>query len=150
MSGILKMGQNRKTGLQTTTPQTDKEATSSRYVLSLIHALPNFYLDLAGSRPMKGNLNMNGNSINNVKEPTIGVQTVNTSYLEGNYFEINGLQAMLGNIDMSNKFIKRLKDPLSDYDAADKRYVDSTISKSHIKPSHQENQFAYLMSDVLE
>ena len=31
-----------------------------------------------------------------------------------------------------------------------KNYVDSAISHSHVKPSHQKDQFGYLMSSVLQ
>ena len=59
---------------------------------------------------------------------------------------------MRGNIKMNDKRITGLTNlPNADDEATNKKYVDSHISKSNIKPSHTpKNVFQYLMNDVNE
>ena len=59
---------------------------------------------------------------------------------------------MRGNIKMNDKRITGLTNlPNTDDKATNKKYVDSHISKSNIKPSHTpKNVFQYLMNDVNE
>ena len=58
---------------------------------------------------------------------------------------------MTGDLNMGNHRIKHLNDkPQTGIDVVSKNYVDSTVNESHIKPSHQNNQFSYLMSNVGE
>ena len=58
---------------------------------------------------------------------------------------------MLGNLQMNDHRITGLTDPDSDDEAANKKYVDSHVSKSNIKPSHTpKNVLQYLMDDVNE
>ena len=110
MQGDLKMNKKRITGLPTTTPRTNDEATSKNYVVSLINYLPNLYLDRKGSLKMTGNLQMNDNRMT-------GLTNAPTSVSE----------------------------------AVNKKYVDDSVKKSNIKPSHTaKNVFQYLMDDVNE
>ena len=46
---------------------------------------------------------------------------------------------------MSDNKITNLADPQSDKDAINKQYLE----KSHVKPSHYNNEFKYLMTDKL-
>ena len=46
---------------------------------------------------------------------------------------------------MSDNKITNLADPQSDRDAVNKQYLE----KSHVKPSHYNNEFKYLMTDKL-
>ena len=59
---------------------------------------------------------------------------------------------MRGNIQMNDNRITGLTNPpSSDDEATNKKYVDSKVSKSNIKPSHTpKNVFQYLMDDVNE
>ena len=59
---------------------------------------------------------------------------------------------MLGNLQMNDHRITGLTNPpSSDDEATNKKYVDTHISKTHIKPSHTpKNVFQYLMNDVNE
>ena len=59
---------------------------------------------------------------------------------------------MRGNIQMNDNRISGLTNPLSsDDEATNKKYVDSHVSKSNIKPSHTpKNVFQYLMNKVNE
>ena len=59
---------------------------------------------------------------------------------------------MRGNIQMNDNRISGLTNPpSSDDEATNKKYVDSHVSKSNIKPSHtSKNVFQYLMDDVNE
>ena len=59
---------------------------------------------------------------------------------------------MLGNLQMNDHRITVLTNlPDSDDEATNKKYVDTHISKSNIKPSHTpKNVFHYLMDDVDE
>ena len=59
---------------------------------------------------------------------------------------------MLGNLQMNDHRVTGLTNPPNDDDeATNKKYVDSHVSKSDIKPSHTpKNVFQYLMDDVNE
>ena len=59
---------------------------------------------------------------------------------------------MLGNLQMNDHRITGLTNlPNSDDEATNKKYVDTHISKSNIKPSHTpKNVFRYLMDDENE
>lgn len=66
------------------------------------------------------------------------------------YLDRAGSLKMKGDLHTDQHRIKNLlinDNPQSGTDVVNKNYVDSTHL---IKPSHQENQFSYLMSDVLE
>ena len=68
-----------------------------------------------------------------------------------NYLKRDGTKKLTGDLNMDNYRIKNLNDePIRGTDGANKNYVDSTINKSHIKPSHQKDQFGYLMSNESE
>ena len=59
---------------------------------------------------------------------------------------------MLGNLQMNDNRITGLTNPPSgDDEATNKKYVDTRISISNIKPSHTpKNVIRYLMDDVNE
>ena len=52
---------------------------------------------------------------------------------------------MTGDLNMVNNKITNLADPQSDKDAIHKQYLE----KSHVKPSHYNNEFKYLMTNKL-
>ena len=51
---------------------------------------------------------------------------------------------MKTDIYMSNKKITNLKTPTADTDAANKSYIDKTLSESHLIASSKKNEFTYL------
>ena len=59
---------------------------------------------------------------------------------------------VVADLDMKGYRVTNLTNPtLYDSEAANKKYVDDSISKSHVKPSHTpRNIFQYLMNDVNE
>ena len=59
--------------------------------------------------------------------------------------EKNGYTSMTGDLNMVNNKITNLADPQSDKDAIHKQYLE----KSHVKPSHYNNEFKYLMTNKL-
>ena len=69
-----------------------------------------------------------------------------------NFLDLQGSAKMRGNLQMNNHRITGLTNvPLYDGEATNKKYVDESITKSHIKPSHTpKNVFQYLMNDVNE
>ena len=52
--------------------------------------------------------------------------------------------------NMGNHKIINLADPENDGDAVSKSYVNTVIQKNQLKPSHNTNQFAYLVQNILE
>ena len=67
-----------------------------------------------------------------------------------NYLKVDGTNKMTGNLNMDSKKIENLNNPTNEKDATNKKYVDSVVATSHVKPSHFKDQFAFLMSNVLE
>ena len=145
------------------TPAGDLSATSKKYVDSKVNNRANKrdlndYLKLDGTSQMQGNLVMNNNRITSLPEPQLADDPATKSFVTKshlNFFNIflnlQGTAKMLGNLQMNNHQITGLSDPDSDDEATNKRYVDTHISKSHIKPSHTpKNVFQYLMNDVNE
>ena len=122
------------------------------------------YLKTNGSYPMKGSLNMGGNRITGLTQlPFYNGEAVNKRYVDNqmdskadktslnNYLKLDGSRLMEGNLNMNNNLIQNLKEPLNENNAVNKKYVDNSISKSIIKPSHiPNNVFKYLMDDVNE
>ena len=122
------------------------------------------YLKTNGSYPMKGSLNMGGNRITGLTQlPFYNGEAVNKRYVDNqmdlkadktslnNYLKLDGSKSMEGNLNMNNNLIQNVKDPINENNSANKKYVDNSISKSIIKPSHiPNNVFKYLMDDVNE
>ena len=74
------------------------------------------------------------------------------NYLPNLYLDRKGSLKMIGNLQMNDNRITGLTNPpSSDDEATNKKYVDSHVSKSNIKPSHTpKNVFQYLMDDENE
>ena len=86
-------------------------------------------------------------------EPVTRKFLANSNTLFYNIFlDLDGNSQMRGNIKMNDKRITELNNlPNADDEATNKKYVDTHISKSNIKPSHTpKNVFRYLMNDVNE
>ena len=117
----------------------------------------NSYLKLDGSEQMQGNLQMNNNPIIKLPEPQLDdepvtkkILTLTNSIFYNEFLDLQGNSKMRGNIKMNDNRITGLTNPPdADDEAANKKYVDSHVSKSNIKPSHTpKNVFQYLMNDV--
>ena len=163
MSGNLQMNGKRITGL-TNVPAYNGEATNKRYVDTKLNDKVNKsdlndYLKLDGSVQMQGNLKMNNNRITNLPNPLHDDEPVTKKFLTSTngifyneFLDLDGNSKMRGNIQMNDNRISGLTNPpSSDDEATNKKYVDSHVSKSNIKPSHiPKNVFQYLMDDVNE
>ena len=163
MSGNLQMNGKRITGL-TNVPVYNGEATNKRYVDTKLNDKANKsdlndYLKLDGSVQMQGNLKMNNNRITNLPNPLHDDEPVTRKFLTSSntffyneFLDLDGNSKMRGKIQMNDNRITGLANtPSSDDEATNKKYVDSHVSKSNIKPSHTpKNVFQYLMDDVNE
>ena len=146
------------------TPGGDSSATSRKYVDRKLdtkadtHDL-NDYLKLDGTSLMQGDLNMNNQRITNLPDPQLNDEAATKNYvgsqinyLPNLYLDRKGSLKMNGNLQMNDNRITGLTNPPNaDDEATNKKYVDSHVSKSNIKPSHTpKNVFQYLMDDVNE
>ena len=170
MVGNLQMNGKRITGLSNV-PYYNGEATNKRYVDGKVNAKAdksdlnnkadksdlNNYLKLDGTTPMQGDLNMNNKRITRLPDPQLADEPVTRKFLTTKntlfynvFLDLDGNSKMKGNIQMNNKRITGLTNPPNaDDEATNKKYVDTHISKSNIKPSHSpKNVFQYLMNDV--
>ena len=58
---------------------------------------------------------------------------------------------MTGDLNTNNHRVKNLNNkPTTGTDGVNKNYVDSVVAKSHVKPSHFRDQFAFLMSNAAQ
>ena len=163
ISGNLKMNSKRITGL-TEVPAYDGEATNKKYVDVKLNDKANKndlngYLKLDGTSQMQGNLEMNNNRITRLPLPNLGDEaatktyvTITMNHLPNLFLDRQGNSKMLGNLQMNDHRITGLTNPPNnDDEATNKKYVDTRISKSNIKPSHtSKNVFQYLTDDVNE
>ena len=138
----------------------------------------NKFLDKS-SEVMAGPLNMSNNKITNLAKPTDDKDGVNKKYIDGNYLKLSGgtvtgntiltssmllsqYQAISRNtgnaffVQITNPYVYHrfnmvknkiinLGDPTDPTDAVNKQYLE----KSHVKPSHYNNEFKYLMTNRL-
>ena len=146
------------------TPTGDLSASSKKYVDRKLGTKANKndlndYLKLDGSSQMQGNLNMNNKRITSLPDPQLADEPATKSFVTkshvnffNNFLDLQGSAKMRGNLQMNNHRITGLTNvPLYDGEATNKKYVDESITKSHVKPSHTpKNVFQYLMNDVNE
>ena len=145
-------------------PISDKSAVSAKYLDGKLNTKAdksdlNNYLKLDGSKQMQGNLQMNNNRITNLPHPQLSNEaatkdyvTISMNHLPSLFLDRQGKSKMLGDLQMNDHRITGLSNlPNADDEATNKKYVDTHISKSNIKPSHTpKNVFQYLMNDVNE
>ena len=103
---------------------------------------------------------MNNNRITRLPEPQLADEpatkrylTITNTFFYNEFLDLQGNSKMRGNIKMNDNRITGLTNPPNaDDEAANKKYVDSHVSKSNIiKPSHTaKDVFQYLMDDVNE
>ena len=78
--------------------------------------------------PMQTQLNMNGNSITNLKNPQYGGEAATKTYADSKLAKSGG--TLSGNLDLSGNKIENVKNPTDEADAATKTYADSKLAKS--------------------
>ena len=121
--------------------------------------------------PMETQLNMNHNSITNLKDPSFGKEAATKTYVDATSSTIVSSTAasiatkldlsggkMLGSIDMNKNKIINLPEPTEKNDAVNMEFLDSKIddlNKKIIKntitaTSHPKDEFRYLMEDPLQ
>ena len=110
---------------------------------------------------MQGNLQMNNKRITGLPttDPSTGDEATSKNYvlslinhLPNLCLDRKGSLKMIGNLQMNDNRITGLTNtPTSVSEAVNKKYVDDSVKKSNIKPSHTaKNVFQYLMDDVNE
>ena len=121
--------------------------------------------------PMETQLNMNHNSITNLKDPEFGGEAATKTYVDATSSTIVSSTAasiatkldlsggkMLGSIDMHKNKIINLPEPTEENDAVNMEFLDSKIDDLNKKitkntitaTSHPKDEFRYLMEDVDE
>ena len=94
------------------------------------------YLHLDGTVPMRGNLNMNNKSINNIRPLVSNTDAATKKYVDdlipntSSFLKKDGSITMTGNLNLGNKKIVGLATPTSNTDAATKKYVDDNAGGS--------------------
>ena len=139
----------------------------------------NKFLQRTGINSMTGDLKMGNNKITNLADPTDTTDGVNKKYIDDNYLKLSGgtmtghiilnnavltsqyqaISRSTGNaffVQITNPYVYHqfnmvknkiinLGDPTDATDAVNKQYLE----KSHVKPSHYNNEFKYLMTNRL-
>ena len=121
--------------------------------------------------PMETQLNMNHNSITNLKDPQFGGEAATKTYVDATSSTIVSSTAasiatkldlsggkMLGSIDMHKNKIINLSEPTEENDAVNMEFLDSKIDDLNKKitkntitaTSHPKDEFRYLMEDPLQ
>ena len=121
--------------------------------------------------PMETQLNMNHNSITNLKDPTFGGEAATKKYVDATSSTIVSSTAasiatkldmsggkMTGSIDMNKNKIINLPEPTEINDAVNMEFLDSKIDDLNKKitkntitaTSHPKDEFRYLMEDPLQ
>ena len=121
--------------------------------------------------PMETQLDMNHNSITNLKDPTFGGEAATKTYVDATSSTIVSSTAasiatkldlsggkMLGSIDMNKNKIINLPEPTEENDAVNMEFLDSKIDDLNKKitkntitaTSHPKDEFRYLMEDPLQ
>ena len=121
--------------------------------------------------PMETQLNMNHNSITNLKDPQFGGEAATKTYVDATSSTIVSSTAasiatkldlsggkMLGSIDMHKNKIINLPEPTEENDAVNMEFLDSKIDDLNKKitkntitaTSHPKDEFRYLMEDPLQ
>ena len=109
------------------------------------------YLAIDGSTAMLNNLNMNNKKIIHSIPPTSDTDAANKKYVDDSKVDVSNYLKIDGTNKMTNHKIKNLNDePTTGTDGVHKNYVDSVVSHSHVKPSHQKDQSGFLMSNILQ
>ena len=116
------------------------------------------YLKVDGSNSMTNDLNLNNKKIINLITPTNNSDATPKKYVDDSisnqnftsFLRKDGSIQMSSDLNVGGHKIINLEDPSSDSDAANKKYVDSHIHQTHVQPSHYKDEFAFLMSSLIQ
>ena len=141
MAGNLNMNNNRIFNIPS--PIQSSEPTNKEYISKN-------YLNLDGSKPLTGNLQINKHRIYNLPSPIQSSEPTNKEYISKNYLDLRGENLMDGDLRLNGHRIIGLSDfPAKNNEVTNKLYVDNSISKAQIKPSHiPKNALKYIMDDI--
>ena len=108
---------------------------------------------------MTGVLNMNGNTIKNIKlddkddTSAVPLSEIKKNFttvigeltrIDNTFLKKDGTISMTGNLDINTHKIENLNAPTNLTDAVNKQYIDEKLLKSHLISSEIENAFKYL------
>lgn len=113
------------------TPTLGDDAANKNYVDAEITALNlggvGPFLQLAGGT-MSGDIDMDGNGIINLVDPTNPQDAMTLAYADANYVNLNGATGPLGgDLDAGGNNIVNVADPVNPQDAATMNWVDSNF-----------------------
>lgn len=104
--------------------------TEDRNRLTALENLQPTYLKLDGSRPMTGSLNMNGQKITGVANPTENYNAANKRYVDASlteYLKLDGSKSMTGDLNMNSHRITGVTSPSANTDVSNKKYVNDRV-----------------------
>ena len=162
MRGNLQKGDHTITGIR---------SSSQDNAALTVGGAKSIYLPLSGNKAMQGSLNMNSQSIRNLKMPLNPPDdcAINFKYLDSNFLNLNGTKKMEAKLGMhlfdiinlptadSNESsyaanVNYVNKTVSDNNATSDGLIDSKVAKVealNIKASKRENVFSFVMDDDL-
>ena len=158
LMGPLSMNRNDLTGIPDT-PKFGYSAVNKNYVDGEITKIDTTQFVKKVGDTMTGVLNMNGNTIKNIKlddkddTSTVPLSEIKKNFttvigeltrIDNTFLKKDGTISMTGNLDMNIHKIENLNAPSNLTDAANKQYIDEKLLKSHLISSEIENAFKYL------
>ena len=116
------------------------------------------YLKVDGSNSMTNDLNLNNKKIINLITPKNNSDAAPKKYVDDSisnqdftsFLKKDGSISMTSDLNVGGHKIINLENPFSDSDAVNKKYVDSHIHQTHVQPSHYKDEFAFLMSSLIQ
>ena len=135
MNGNLNMSNDKINNISNST--NNFEAINKQYV-------DTGFLKLSGGTITAGRLYLPTNPYES------GNETLNLHQMKGFFIVEQDNPYVETRFNMANNEIINLADPENNGDAVSKNYVNTVIQKHQLKPSHHDNQFAYLMRNTLE
>ena len=141
--GSLSMNQNDL--FEIPAPKCGSSAVNKNYVDAKIPSVETTqFVKKSGDR-MGGDLDMDSHFIKNVGiNLSDDTTAVPKSYVDS-FANTAVLNPLTTDLVMNNFQIKQLKSPTEDKDAINKKYFKDELLKSHLIPSHRENEFKYLL-----
>ena len=158
LMGPLSMNRNDLTGIPDT-PKFGYSAVNKNYVDGEITKIDTTQFVKKVGDTMTGVLNMNGNTIKNIKlddkddTSAVPLSEIKKNFttvigeltrIDNTFLKKDGTISMTGNLDMNIHKIENLNAPTNLTDAANKQYIDEKLLKSHLISSEIENAFKYL------
>ena len=153
LMGPLSMNRNDLTGIPDT-PKFGYSAVNKNYVDGEITKIDTTQFVKKVGDTMTGVLNMNGNTIKNIKlddkddTSAVPLSEIKKNFttvigeltrIDNTFLKKDGTISMTGNLDMNTHKIENLNAPTNLTDAANKQYIDEKLLKSHLISSEIEN-----------